>query len=119
MRRIERVFIPVALALMVFVAGAGLVAQEQAEPREPMQIQGELIEVDTENRVIVVRTAAETPMRFQYNDETEIAGAQESVAGLATAQNARVTVHFTQEGDVRTASKVEVQEAEAPSAPGV
>lgn len=118
MRKIERAFIPVACALVVFVAGVGLSAQEQAEPGETMAIQGELIEVDTENRVIVVRTAAETPMRFQFNDETEIAGAQESVAGLATARDAQVTVHYTEEGGVLTASKVEVAD-EAPSAPGV
>lgn len=115
MQRLERAVISVvAVALMVVLAGAStLVAQEQAaEPGDAVSVQGELIEVDTENRMLVVRTSAETPMRFQYNDETEIAGAQESIAGLSTARNARVTVHYTQEGDVRTAKKVEVQAEE-------
>lgn len=117
MLRVERAVIScVAIALMFVMAGAvPVLAQDQAEPQDPVSVQGELIEVDTENRMLVVRTSAETPMRFQYNDETEITGAQENIAGLATAQNARVTVHYTEDGEVRTAKKVEVQADEQPA----
>jgi hypothetical protein len=121
MLKLERAAISLVTAGLMIVLANVAGAQEQspapAPEKEAVSVQGELLEVDTDSRMLVVRTSADTPMRFRYNDETEIAGAQENIAGLATATNARVTIHYMEDGDVRTAKKVEVQADERPAPP--
>ncbi len=95
--------------LMVFAGAASVAAQESRS------IQGELVQVDTDAQTLVVRGEDGMPMQFQYTDETEVSGAQDSIAGLATEQNAKVTVHFTEEEGARKATRIEVQPAQQPA----
>jgi plastocyanin len=113
----ERVALTLAaVSLMVFV-GAGPVAgqepgQEPAPSQQQLQVQGSLTAVDTDAMTITVGIADGQTVQFRYTDETEVSGAQDSIAGLATTANAMVTVTFTEEGETRTATRIEVQPAQ-------
>jgi hypothetical protein len=47
-------------------------------------------------------------MQFTYNDRTDVTGAKEGVAGLASMKGSQVTVHFNKEGSNNVATKIEV-----------
>ncbi len=109
MRRTKRLaFAMAAIALILGMAGMSEAAQE-AKAAAP--VQGSLVSVDTDAKTIAVRTADNQTMQFQYTDETKISGAQQNVAGLAGAKEARVTVTFREQGKARVATQIEVQAA--------
>ena len=83
--------------------------QRQAEAPKPHSVSGELVKVDADAQMISIKGADGTEQAFRYTDATEVAGAQEGVAGLATKAGTRVTVHFTGDEDARTAVKIEVE----------
>ena len=119
MRITERVALALAaVSFMIFVGTGPVAAQEPAPGQEPapsqqqLQVQGQLMAVDTEAMTITVNIAEGQSVQFRYTDETEVSGAQDSIAGLATAANAMVTVTFTEEGETRTATRIEVQAAQ-------
>jgi hypothetical protein len=60
--------------------------------------------VDANAKRITVKPATGPDLIFTYTDTTEISGAQKDAAGLATAKDARVTVHFTE--DAKTKAKM-------------
>jgi hypothetical protein len=62
--------------------------------------------------------ADKAKVQFVYTDKTEVTGAKEGVAGLATMKGTRVTVHFTEASNIRTATRIQVEprQAEAPPA---
>jgi hypothetical protein len=110
-----------AIAAVTFLGISSAYAQDPApQPRPEPQAQaaqpaadaksvsGELVKVDAEAKKIAIKGADGTEQMFAYSDATEVTGA-EGVAGLATKAGTRVTVHFTGEGDARTATKIEVQ----------
>jgi glucose/arabinose dehydrogenase len=85
-------------------------APTQPAPEEPalQSISGELSSVDTEKKTLTVKVADGAEMIFTYNDETKVSGSQESVAGLATSSGSTVSVEFTQEGDEKIATSIDV-----------
>ena len=91
-------------------------APEQQRPAEPEQYRqastatGELIEVDPEAMTLTLKGPDGKPWSFRYTEDTEVAGADEGVAGLATEKGTIVTVHFEGEGEQRVATKIEVAE---------
>ena len=108
------------VAMLLFVVGTAP-AMAQGEPQQPppqrqaqqpAPIQGELAQVDAAANSLAVKTA-DGEVVFQYNDKTEVTGAKEGVAGLATMKGARVTVHFTEDAQAktRTATRIIVQPA--------
>ena len=91
-------------------------AQERAQapdPASPAPIQGDIVRVDADAKLLVVKPAEGADVEFTYNDSTEIVGAQEGAAGLATMKAGKVTVHYTEAGEkkVKTATKIEIQPA--------
>jgi hypothetical protein len=84
-------------------------------------VRGELIEVDAEARTLTVKTSSGTEVEFSYNDATQVSGAKESVAGLATMKNIEIAVHFSEDAKTKakTATRIEVQPkpAAAPQKP--
>jgi hypothetical protein len=106
------------VAMMAMVAVSPAAAQEQAPaqgqeaPAQEAAIRGQLVEVDAEAMTISVRTEQGAVERVRYNEQTQVTGAQDSVAGLASASEARVTVQVEGEGDARTATVIEVQPEE-------
>lgn len=126
MRRALNVAFALALTMGV---GQIASAQDPAQPADPQQPQeqpipeqapaeqetatqtarGELSRVDADTKMLTVKTADGSEMEFSYNDETEVTGAQEGVAGLATASGSQVVVEYESDGTTHTATKIEVQ----------
>jgi hypothetical protein len=104
----------IVLSSVVLLGGATAVLADQAQPSQPapkaMTAEGELLKVDTEAKTIAVKTAA-GDQQFVYTDQTQVEGAQKTIAGLAAAKGTRVRVHFTEEGGAKRASRIEVQAA--------
>ena len=87
---------------------------ERARPTEQAkaaQIQGDLVNVDAAKRLITVKVADGSNMEFAYNDKTEVTGAKDGVAGLATMKDSKVTVHFNDDAAAKTklATRIIVQ----------
>ena len=87
-------------------------AEQEATEQDTRMAEGELVSVDTDTQTLTIRKADGSEMQFSYSDATEISGAQEEAAGLATEAGSQVTVHYTSVGETHTASKVKVQPKE-------
>ena len=96
-------------------ADTGAVAPDTQTQRakDPAPIQGELANVDADAKTITVKLADGSDARFSYTEATEITGAHDGAAGLATMKNAKVTVHFTENAKdkSKTATRIIVQPA--------
>jgi hypothetical protein len=97
--------------LALLVSAVPALASQEPKPAPPQPIQGDLVRVDTEAKVVTVKAADGAEVQFQYNDSTEISGAK-GAAGLATMKEGRVTVHFTE--DARTKAKLATRIIVAP-----
>lgn len=96
--------------LLMFAFVPSLLAQE-AETQEMSQtFQGELVNVDSISQKLTVRDAEGTEMEFSYTDETEVVGAEEGVAGLATKSGSQVAVSYTDDGESKTATQIHVMQ---------
>jgi Cu/Ag efflux protein CusF len=87
-------------------------AEQEATEQETLMAEGELVSVDTEAKTLTIKKADGSEMQFSYSDATEISGAQDEAAGLATEAGSQVTVHYTSEGETHTASQIRVQPKE-------
>ena len=117
------VFVLMGFAVLALAMGpATALAQEpqqppapapQAEqPRQPAPIEGDLVRVDAEAKKIVVKTADAGDVEFVYDENTEVTGAKDGAAGLVTMKEGRVTVHFTEDGGTKTATKIVIDPAQ-------
>jgi hypothetical protein len=88
-------------------------APAQPAPAQPATAQGELLEVDTKASTFAIKTAA-AEMKFRYDDQTKVSGAQKGVAGLATMTGSQVTVQYKKEGANNVATSIEVRGSKAP-----
>jgi hypothetical protein len=105
----------VMVAALVFIAAA---AQAQEKPAAPpsapgaaqasQTASGELTDVDAKAATITVKTATDE-MKFRYDDQTKVTGAQKGVAGLATMKGAQVTVNYKKEGSNNIATSIDVR----------
>lgn len=111
MRRLEQRTLVSAIAVAIAVLAVAGPAFASSSP-DPTKVQGELLLVDTDNKTVTIRTAAGTEALFHYTDDTEITGAREGVAGLATMNGARVTVHYVADDGRQKAVKIEVEASE-------
>ena len=119
MRFITQTFVitsaAIALALVLAipqsVSAQAPPAQDQAQA-QPQQraVDGDLVSVDPEAKSITVKTATGDET-FMYTAATEVSGAQDGAAGLATLKEGRVTVHFTEDAKtkVKMATRIIVQ----------
>jgi hypothetical protein len=88
------------------------IQQEQKAPAAKAEtVKGELVKVDDAAKTISVKGADGVETVFAYNDRTEVTGAGEGIAGLATKAGTKVTVRFTSDMGTKTATKIEVQGA--------
>ena len=90
-------------------------APEQTQrAKAPAPVAGDLVNVDTAAKTLTVKLADGSEATFKYTEATEITGAKDGAAGLATMKNSKVTVHFTENAQDRskTATKVIVQSAQ-------
>lgn len=108
----------IALSLSAALSSVSVAAQQQpAQPpaadheraKTPEPVTGEILAVDDKARTIVVKTTADTEMKFSYSDETEIVGGEKGPAGLATSTGTIVTVTYGVHGTTNVAIKIEVR----------
>lgn len=113
----------VTAAALVFMVGAFAAAQDKPAPAAPptqgsgpgaggaqasTTASGELTDVDAKAATITVKTATEE-MKFRYDDQTKVTGAQKGVAGLATMKGSQVTVQYKKEGSNNIATSIDVR----------
>ena len=115
-----------ALALLLTVGAAPALAdqtpspgqrppeQTQPEQREEAQaapIRGQLVSVNTDTKSLTVKPENGAEVTFQYDDSTEITGAKDGAAGLATMTDRDVTVHFREDATskMKVATRIIVQ----------
>jgi Cu/Ag efflux protein CusF len=112
----------VLLAALVLLVAATAQAQDKpaAPPAAPGAAQastsasGELTDVDAKAATITVKTATED-MKFRYDDQTKVTGAQKGVAGLATMKGSQVTVNYKKEGSNNIATSIDVRAGAGPA----
>jgi hypothetical protein len=82
--------------------------------KDPSPVMGSLTNVDAAAKTLTVKLADGNEVSFKYTDTTEITGAKDGAAGLATMKDARVTVHYTENAadKSKTATRVIVQPAQ-------
>ena len=120
MRNTERALrglVAVVFTALVAAPVAVLANQAQERPpqaqerRDPAPVQGELVKVDADAKQITVKTGDDAEVQFLYTDKTEVSGAKDGAAGLATMTAGRVTVHFTEDAQTKakTATRIVIQ----------
>ncbi|HYB96721.1 MAG TPA: hypothetical protein VEC39_17235 [Vicinamibacterales bacterium] len=108
-----------AIAIAVTLSAAPLsvtLASQQTQPapveharaKTPEPVTGELLTLNPDTKTLVVKTNADTEVKFSYSDTTEIIGADKGASGLATTHGATVTVHYDVHGTANIATKIEV-----------
>ena len=87
---------------------------EQREQAKAAPIRGQLVSVNADTKTITVKPAQGADLTFQYDDSTEVSGAKDGAAGLATMTNRTVTVHFKEDAasKVKVATRIIVQPQE-------
>ena len=110
MRAAERSVVAFATVVLMILA-IGLATIEGRQQQPPAPIQGQLEKVDTTAMTLSVKTAEGKTVNFGYTKDTQVMGAENGIAGLAKTKEARVTVHFTEKAETRTATRIEVQPA--------
>lgn len=78
-------------------------------PRTDASITGELVKVDTNTKMLTIKTDEGETETIAYNDDTRVTGAQTGIAGLANQTNTKVTVKFMGLGPARVASEIVVE----------
>jgi hypothetical protein len=106
----------IALSLAAALTPATALAQQQsqapaehARAKTPEPVTGEILSVDDKTKTIVVKTAADTEMKFSYSDETEIVGGEKGPSGLAASTGTMVTITYNVHGTANVAIKIEVK----------
>jgi hypothetical protein len=111
----------VASAALVVAAAAPVFAQTPppqreapAQKSEPAPVQGDLVSVDANAKMITVKPASGPEVKFAYTDSTQVSGAKDSAAGLATLKEGRVTVHYKEDAQSKekVATRIIVQAKE-------
>jgi hypothetical protein len=95
---------------VVMIGVATPLASQRPGPEQPdLTIRGELLSVDSIAKTLTILTLEKIAMQFRYTEHTEVTGANEGSAGLATTAGMQVTVHYTREGPANVATKIEVR----------
>jgi hypothetical protein len=101
-----------AISLVFALTVPALATQEEApaaEAQESMTISGELLRVDPDAQTFTVADAEGNEVQFTYNDWTQVSGGEGTIAGLDAETGAQVTVHYTDDGSVKHATRIELQ----------
>jgi hypothetical protein len=85
--------------------------QESASSAKSQTAKGELVSVDDVAKSITIKDETGAELKFTYDAKTDVSGAKEGVAGLATRAGSKVTVKFKEEGATKLATKIDVQRA--------
>jgi hypothetical protein len=83
--------------------------EEHERAKKPDPVTGELLGLNTATKTLTVKTTPDSEMKFSYSEDTEIVGADQGAAGLATSGGAIVTVTYDVHGTANIALKIEVR----------
>jgi hypothetical protein len=92
-------------------AAAPMPADPAGPSAKSQTAKGELVSVDDVAKSITIKDDKGAELKFTYDDKTDVSGAREGVAGLATRAGAKVTVKFTDGAAGKLATKIEVAKA--------
>jgi hypothetical protein len=84
---------------------------DSAQSAKSQTVKGELVSVDDVAKSITIKDDKGAEQKFTYDDKTDVSGAREGVAGLATRAGSKVTVKFTEGAAGKLATKIEVAKA--------
>jgi hypothetical protein len=77
-------------------------------------MEGMLTKVDPAGKMIWIRTADGIESRFSYSDLTLVAGADNTVEGLAKMNGSRVRIRYTVSGAGYAAEEIEILSGQTP-----
>lgn len=81
------------------------------DPSKTSTIKGELVSVDTEAKLLTIKSDEGKTREIRYTDNTKVTGAQSGIAGLANTPATKVTVTLMGMGPGQTASEIIVEPA--------
>lgn len=84
---------------------------ESASSAKSQTVKGELVSVDDAAKSITIKDDKGAEQKFAYDDKTDVSGAREGVAGLATRAGSKVTIKYTEGAAGKLATKIEVARA--------
>ena len=90
---------------------APMPSDSASQSAKSQTVKGELVSVDDVAKSITIKDDKGAEQKFTYDDKTDVSGAREGVAGLATRAGSKVTVKFTDGAAGKLATKIEVQRA--------
>lgn len=93
MQHMQRTWIA-AVAIVLVVGSLGVLHAQEATSAE-----GELLRVDAEGMTFVLQDADGNKQEFAYTAETQVMGAQDGAAGLATSTGQHVVVTYEAAAD--------------------
>ncbi len=94
------------VGLLVVAAVAACAVPSFAQ--EQNVAQGHLLRLDTNAKKVVIRTDSGSQMQFEYTDQTEVSGADESVAGLGTQTGTQVSIRYEKQETRLLAVRIDV-----------
>ena len=83
---------------------------QQPRPQGQKTFEGQLTNVDAKAQTISVKGSA-GDMMFRYTEQTQVAGGEKDVQGLATKTGATLVVTYQDAGDSHIATRIQVAEA--------
>lgn len=83
----------------------------ETQSAKSQTVKGELVSVDDAAKSITIKDDTGAEQKFAYDDKTDVSGAREGIAGLATRAGSKVTVKYTDGAAGKLATKIEVQRA--------
>ena len=109
MRNVSRLLLLlVALAVASYTFAAQTAPPPAQAPQQDKAFQGTLVSVDSDAKTITVKDADNKEMMFHYTEQTQIAGSEKTVQGLAGKSGSKLNITFKAERGANTATRIEV-----------
>jgi hypothetical protein len=90
---------------------APMPSDSASQSAKSQTVKGELVSVDDVAKSITIKDDKGAEQKFTYDDKTDVSGAREGVAGLATRAGSKVTIKYTDGAAGKLATKIEVARA--------
>jgi len=96
-------------AICTLFAPAFAWATQEASQQQDQQVQGQLVHVNPDAMILVVQDSDGNKTQIQYTQQTEVVGADNTVAGLDSAAGSNVAVTYHVENSKNIATRIEIQ----------
>ena len=107
----------ILLSILVLPVGAWSQYEQSPEANQPemqspaqdlMTAEGTLTKADPASMTVSIQLSDGSEQHFQYTDQTQVQGADGTVAGLANATGTGLRITFQESGGANLAIKIEV-----------